>query len=65
VNVASLTFLGFGGAPSVPEWGRMLAEARLVFGQAPWLAMAPDLALALTVLAVQRAGEAWLERSRR
>lgn len=65
VNVASLTFLGFGGAPSVPEWGRMLAEARLVFGQAPWQAMAPGLALALTVLAVQRAGEAWLDRSRR
>jgi len=65
VNVASLTFLGFGGAPSAPEWGRMLGEARLVFGPAPWQAMAPGLALALTVMAVQRAGEAWMERARR
>jgi peptide/nickel transport system permease protein len=62
--VASLTFLGFGGAPSSPEWGRMLGEARLVFGRAPWQAMAPGLALALTVLAVQRSGEAWLDRGR-
>jgi peptide/nickel transport system permease protein len=65
VNVASLTFLGFGGAPSAPEWGRMLAEARLVFGQAPWQAAAPGAALALTVLAVQQSGEWWLERNRR
>jgi peptide/nickel transport system permease protein len=62
VNAASLTFLGFGGSPSAPEWGRMLADARLVFGQAPWQAAAPGLALALTVLAVQRLGEWWLGR---
>jgi peptide/nickel transport system permease protein len=63
VNAASLTFLGFGGAPSAPEWGRMLADSRLVFGQAPWQAAAPGLALAATVLAVQRVGEWWLERT--
>jgi peptide/nickel transport system permease protein len=65
VNVASLTFLGFGGDPSAAEWGRMLAEARLVFGQAPWQAAAPGLALALTVLAVQQAGEWGLKRNQR
>jgi peptide/nickel transport system permease protein len=64
VNVASLMFLGFGGAPSEPEWGRMLGEARLVFLQAPWQAAAPGTALALTVLAVQQAGEAWMEWKR-
>ncbi|MGB7537067.1 MAG: ABC transporter permease [Anaerolineales bacterium] len=65
VNVASLTFLGFGGAPSAPEWGRMLAEARLVFGQAPGQALAVGAALALTILAVQQTGEWWLEKNRR
>jgi peptide/nickel transport system permease protein len=64
VNAASLTFLGFGGAPSVPEWGRMLNEARLVFWQAPWQAAGPGLALAATVLAVQSCGEWWLEKTR-
>ena len=65
MNVASLMFLGFGGAPADPEWGRMLNEARQVFGRAPWQAIAPGSAIALTVLAVQRSGEGWLERGRR
>lgn len=64
VNVASLTFLGFGGAPSVPEWGRMLAEARLVFGQAPWQALVTGAALALTIVAVQQSGEWWFDKNR-
>ena len=59
VNSASLTFLGLGGAPSIPDWGQMLNESRLVFLGAPWLAAAPGTALALTVLAVQRLGE-WI-----
>jgi peptide/nickel transport system permease protein len=63
VNAASLTFLGFGGSPSAPEWGRMLGEARLVFQQAPWQAAISGLALAFTVLAVQRVGEWWLRHS--
>jgi peptide/nickel transport system permease protein len=63
VNAASLTFLGFGGSPSAAEWGRMLGEARLVFWQAPWQAAAPALALAATVLAVQRIGGWGMERS--
>ena len=65
VNAASLTFLGFGGAPSAAEWGRMLGEARLVFWQAPGQAAAPALALAATVLAVQRLGEWMTELNRR
>jgi peptide/nickel transport system permease protein len=59
VNSTSLTFLGLGGSPSSPDWGQMLNESRLVFLHAPWLAMAPGLALALTVLAVQQLGEWW------
>jgi peptide/nickel transport system permease protein len=58
-NTASLTFLGFGGSISAPEWGRMLGEARLVFWQAPWQALAAGLAIGLTVLAAQQLGERW------
>jgi ABC-type dipeptide/oligopeptide/nickel transport system permease subunit len=61
VNAASLTFLGFGGSPSAAEWGRMLGEARLVFWQAPAQAAATALALAVTVLAVQRIGRWGME----
>jgi peptide/nickel transport system permease protein len=65
VNAASLTFLGFGGTPSAAEWGRMLGEARLVFWQAPSQAAAPALALAATVIAIQRIGEWIMERDGR
>jgi peptide/nickel transport system permease protein len=64
VNSASLTFLGFGGTPSAPEWGRMLNESRLIFWQAPWQAAVMGLGLAMTVLAVQRFGEWYLDRNR-
>jgi peptide/nickel transport system permease protein len=56
-NAASLTFLGFGGSLTAPEWGRMLGEARLVFWQAPWQALAVGTAVALSVLAAQALGE--------
>ncbi|MGD0575422.1 MAG: ABC transporter permease [Anaerolineales bacterium] len=62
VNSTSLTFLGLGGSPSVPDWGQMLNESRLVFLHAPWLVVAPGMALALTVLAVQQLGEWWSRR---
>jgi peptide/nickel transport system permease protein len=58
-NTASLTFLGFGGSISAPEWGRMLGDARLVFWQAPDQALAIGMAIALTVLAAQRLAERW------
>ncbi|PJF42878.1 MAG: ABC transporter permease [Chloroflexota bacterium] len=52
LNAATLHFLGFGGDPSLPEWGAMLAEGRLVFRAAPWIAFAAGAALTLTLLAV-------------
>ena len=47
---ASLSFLGFGIPPPAPSWGRMLsAEARQHMLMAPWLGIAPGLALSLTI----------------
>ena len=46
-----LAFLGLSGQPDVPEWGRMLTEERSAFRLAPWLCIAPGLAIAWTVLA--------------
>jgi peptide/nickel transport system permease protein len=56
-NTAALTFLGFGGSLSAADWGSMLGEARLVFWQAPWQALAAGAAIAITVLAAQQLGE--------
>jgi ABC-type dipeptide/oligopeptide/nickel transport system permease subunit len=47
---AGLSFLGLSGQPDVPEWGAMLQQARAELVTAPWLSIAPGLAIALTVL---------------
>ena len=45
-------FLGYGGDLSAPDWGVMLADGRQAFRTAPWVAIAPGVALSLTVLAI-------------
>ncbi|MBC7870925.1 MAG: ABC transporter permease [Chitinophagaceae bacterium] len=52
INSAALSFLGLGGEPGLPDWGVMLAEGREAFRIAPWVSLAPGLAITLTVWAV-------------
>ncbi len=54
---AGLAFLGVGD-PRVVSWGSMLQEAQRFMRSQPWLAIAPGLAITLTVLAVNRFGDA-------
>jgi ABC-type dipeptide/oligopeptide/nickel transport system permease subunit len=51
LEAAGLAFLGLSGQPDVAEWGMMLREERSAFRIAPWLCIAPGLAIAWTVLA--------------
>ncbi len=54
---AALSFLGLGVQPPEPAWGRMLAEGRSFFEQAPWMAIFPGLAIVLTVMAFNFVGD--------
>ncbi|ABC89043.1 probable dipeptide ABC transporter, permease protein [Rhizobium etli CFN 42] len=54
---AGLSFLGLGMAPPAPTWGRMLADAQTYLALAPWLAVLPGLAIALTVLGFNMLGD--------
>ena len=54
---AGLSFLGLGLSPPAPSWGRMLADSQTFFGQAPWLAILPGLAIALAVLGLNMLGD--------
>ncbi len=54
MSAATLNFLGFGGDPASPEWGAMLADGRQVYRVAPWAALAPGLAIMLTLFVVNR-----------
>jgi len=54
---AALSFLGLGVPPPLPSWGAMLDEGRMFMLVAPHLVLAPGLALAVTVLALQLLGD--------
>lgn len=50
MELAGLSFLGFGSQPPTPEWGLMLNEGRQQLQTAPWLMFFPGLAIFLTVV---------------
>jgi peptide/nickel transport system permease protein len=56
---ASLSFLGIGVPLPQASWGEMISEGQQYFQSAPWLLVAPGVALILTVLAFNLAGD-WL-----
>jgi len=56
---STLSFLGYGIPPPTPSWGGMLSgSGRSYMYQAPWMAIWPGLALAITVYAVNMFGDA-------
>ena len=56
---AALSYLGLGTPPPTPSWGGMLAlEGRRYLENAPWLAIAPGVAISIAVLAVNMLGDA-------
>ncbi len=58
MELAGLSFLGFGSQPPAPEWGLMLNEGRQQFQSAPWLMAFPGLAIFITVVIFNRWGDA-------
>jgi peptide/nickel transport system permease protein len=54
---ASLSFIGLGVSPPTPTWGNMVRDGTQVLLAAPWLSVFPGLAILLTVLAFNLAGD--------
>lgn len=52
-----LSYLGLGPPPPTPTWGRMLYEGRVYYRTAPWLTIAPGVAILLAVVAFNLLGE--------
>ena len=52
LDLASLSFLGLGVQPPTADWGAMLDEGRIFLLQNPLLALAPGIAIILTVVAL-------------
>ena len=58
LSEAALSFLGLGVQPPDPSWGRMLAEGRGFIDLAWWMGFFPGLAIFVTVLSFNLAGDA-------
>jgi ABC-type dipeptide/oligopeptide/nickel transport system permease subunit len=52
-----LSYLGLGPPPPAPTWGRMLYEGRVYYRTAPWLSIAPGIAILTAVVAFNLLGE--------
>ena len=59
---AGLSYLGLSLAPPAPSWGRMLSDAQTYLSQAPWMAVAPGLAVAIAVLGFNLLGDGLRDR---
>ena len=59
---SGLSFLGLGIQPPAPSWGNMIADGRELIVLAPWIALAPGIALILTVLSCTLLGDALRDR---
>jgi len=57
LTAAALGFLGLGPPPPTPEWGRTIAESREFLPDAWWYALAPGLAIFLTVMGFNLLGD--------
>ncbi|MBR1419465.1 MAG: ABC transporter permease [Selenomonadaceae bacterium] len=49
MEIAGLSFLGFGAQPPTPEWGLMLNEGRQYIQTSPWLMVYPGAAIFIVV----------------
>ena len=57
LEIAGLSFLGFGAKPPSAEWGYMLNEGRPYITAAPWLMIFPGLAIFVTVVIFNLLGD--------
>jgi peptide/nickel transport system permease protein len=57
VAEGALSFLGLSVPPPTPTWGGMIAEGGTVLAQAPLVSLWPSVAMFLTLLALNIAGD--------
>lgn len=57
LEIAGLSFLGFGAQSPAAEWGLMLNEGRAFMTAAPWLMIFPGLAIFITVVVFNLLGD--------
>jgi ABC-type dipeptide/oligopeptide/nickel transport system permease subunit len=54
---SALSYLGLGPPPPAATWGRMMFEGRVYYRSAPWLTIAPGVAILVAVVSFNLLGE--------
>jgi peptide/nickel transport system permease protein len=57
LSMSGLSYIGLGVQLPHPEWGAMVNDAQLHVQVAPWLAIAPGLAIVIAVLSANLLGD--------
>lgn len=57
MEIAGLSFLGLGAEPPLAEWGLMVSQGRSFMQTAPWVVIAPGLAIFITVFVFNMLGD--------
>ena len=57
LTISSLSFVGLGIEPPMPEWGSMLAEGKGQMRYYPHLVIVPGIAILFTVLSLNLMGD--------
>lgn len=57
LQAASLSFLGLGVQPNIPEWGAMIADGRGFLARAWWISVCPGFAILLTGIGLSLLGD--------
>jgi glutathione transport system permease protein len=57
LSAASLSFLGLGAQPPLPEWGAMMSDGRNYLGLNIYMSLFPGLAIMVTVLGFNILGD--------
>lgn len=57
ITISSLSFVGLGISEPTPEWGSMLSEAKSQLRYYPHLAIAPGVAIVMTVMSLTLVGD--------
>ncbi|WP_080848895.1 nickel transporter permease [Cytobacillus gottheilii] len=60
--ISSLSYIGLGAQPPVPEWGTMLNDSKAHFQSHPELMIYPGIAIVLVVLVSNMLGDYWRDR---
>jgi peptide/nickel transport system permease protein len=59
---AVLSFLGFGVQPPQADWGLMISNGRAFVDDAPWISLAPGLAMGVAVIGISLLGDGLREK---